>query len=565
MNADPRRALPKVDLLLAHPDLAGRVRRFGRGPVLGIVRRVLESSRRDLAGGGRVPGLDELAARVAGELDAAAARRMRAVVNATGVVLHTNLGRAPLPEAARAAVLEAAGYATVEYDLATGRRGRRGTAAEVLLCEATGAPAGLVVNNAAGALLLALNCLARGLRVVVSRGELIEIGGEFRLPAIMEAAGVTLVEVGTTNRTHLHDYARALDAGEATGCVLTVHPSNYRVEGFATSPALDELAALAHERGLPLLYDLGSGLLDGAPGGFGGHSPAAGTTGSRPHGGCGAPRWVGGFGGHSPAAGTTEGPSPGGSGVPRWLASEPTATGSLAAGADLVVFSGDKLLGGPQAGLVVGRADLVGRLARHPVARAVRADKLTIAALEATLAAHVAGRRDELPVWRALLLSPEDLRPRAAALAAALGPAARLRDGVSVAGGGSLPGEGLPSVLVEVEPGPAGEDALLARLREGDPPMVARAEHGRVVLDLRTVPPDQDELVTAALRRALTSDGPGGSGGTVPRPEPPPTNPTAAAGPPDESGGSGGTVPRPEPPPANPTVAAGPPDGSGGG
>ncbi len=489
MNAtvpDPRRALPNVDLLLAHPDLAGRVRRLGRGPVLGVVRRVLESSRRDLIAGGRAPGLDELAARVVGELDAAAGRRMRAVVNATGVVLHTNLGRAPLSEAARAAVLEAAGYATVEYDLAAGRRGRRGAAAEALLCEATGAPAGLIANNAAGALLLALNCLARGLRVVVSRGELIEIGGEFRLPAVMEAAGVILVEVGTTNRTHLHDYARALDTGEPTGCVLAVHPSNYRVEGFTTRPGLDELAALAHEHGLPLLHDLGSGLLDGS------------------------------FG------------------------AEPSVAGSLGAGADLVVFSGDKLLGGPQAGLVVGRADLIGRLARHPVARAVRADKLTIAALEATLAAHVAGRRDELPVWQAMLLGPEDLRPRAAALAAALGPAARLRDGASVAGGGSLPGEGLPSVLVEVQAGPGGEDAMLARLRAGDPPVIARAEHGRVVIDLRTVPPEQDELVATALRRALTPeppDGSGGSGGTVPRPEPPPADPTAAAGPPDGSGG----------------------------
>jgi len=397
MNPDPRRALPKVDLLLAHPELAGRVRRLGREPVLGVVRRVLESSRRDLAAGGQVPELAELAAQVAGELDAAAGRRTRAVLNATGVVLHTNLGRAPLSEAARVAVMEAAGYATVEYNLAAGRRGRRGAAAEALLREATGASAALIANNAAGALLLALGCLARGREVVVSRGELIEIGGEFRLPAIMEAAGVTLVEVGTTNRTHLHDYAQALSG--ASGAVLAVHPSNYRVEGFTTSPELAALAALAHEHGLPLLHDLGSGLLGG------------------------------------PLGGQLGGP----------LGAEPTVAGSLAAGADLVVFSGDKLLGGPQAGLVVGHANLVGRLARHPVARAVRADKLTIAALEATLAAHLAGRRDELPVWRALLLSPADLRPRAAelgsrpqrrrqrrcpraaALAAALGPAAQLR------------------------------------------------------------------------------------------------------------------------------------------
>jgi L-seryl-tRNA(Ser) seleniumtransferase len=444
---DPRRSLPRVDALLDHPAVAARIGRFGRGPVLGAARRVLDATRRTVADGERVPGLDELAGRVAGELDALAGRRMRAVVNATGVVLHTNLGRAPLSAAARSAVAEAAGYCTVEYDLASGRRGRRGAAAEALLREATGAPAALVVNNAAGALLLALGGLARDREVVVSRGELIEIGGEFRLPAVMEAAGVDLVEVGTTNRTHLADYDRAI--GQRTACVLAVHPSNYQVVGFATRPPLAEVAALAHRRGLPLLHDLGSGLI-GAP-----------------------------FG------------------------EEPSVQDSLAAGADLVLFSGDKLLGGPQAGLLVGRGDLIGQLARHPLARAVRADKLTIAALEATLAAHVAGRRDELPTWRVLSLGPDELRPRALALARAVGPAASLRDGVSVAGGGSLPGEGLPSVLVELDPGPPGDAAVLACLRAGSPPVIARAEHGRVVIDLRTVPPEQDEAVGQAARAAL--------------------------------------------------------------
>jgi L-seryl-tRNA(Ser) seleniumtransferase len=283
--------------------------------------------------------------------------------------------------------------------------------------------------------------------VLVSRGELIEIGGEFRLPRIMEAAGVVLREVGTTNRTHLRDYAAAL--GPGTGLVLAVHPSNYRVEGFTTRPGLAELATLAHEHALGLVHDVGSGLLAGE------------------------------------------------------LGDEPSVQASLHAGADLVLFSGDKLLGGPQAGLVVGRAEPVGRLARHPLARAVRADKLTLAALEATLAAHLAGRRDELPVWRALLLTPEELRPRAAAVAAAVGPAASLRTGTSVAGGGSLPGEGLESVLVEVDPAPAGAATVLGRLRAGDPPVVARAERGRVVLDLRTVPPEQDEVVARALAAAL--------------------------------------------------------------
>jgi L-seryl-tRNA(Ser) seleniumtransferase len=283
--------------------------------------------------------------------------------------------------------------------------------------------------------------------VVVSRGELIEIGGEFRLPQVMEAAGVVLREVGTTNRTHLRDYAAAV--GEATGLVLAVHPSNYRVEGFAARPALAELAALAAERGLPLLHDVGSGLLHGE------------------------------------------------------LGDEPSVAASLRAGADLVLFSGDKLLGGPQAGLVVGRAELVGRLARHPLARAVRADKLTLAALEATLADHLAGRRDQLPVWRALLLTAAELEPRAAAVAAAVGPAASLRAGTSVAGGGSLPGEGLESVLVVLDPAPAGATEVLARLRAGDPPVVARVERDRLVVDLRTVPPEQDVLVARALAAAL--------------------------------------------------------------
>jgi L-seryl-tRNA(Ser) seleniumtransferase len=447
MNEDPRRALPKMDVLLGRPELVERVAAFGRGPVVGAAREALAASRRAVADGGPVPGVEELAARVAGVLDGAWARRTRGVVNATGVVLHTNLGRAPLSAAARAAVAEAAGYASVEYDLVAGTRGRRGAAAEALAREATGAEAALVVNNAAGGLLLALGGLARGREVLVSRGELIEIGGEFRLPQIMEAAGVGLREVGTTNRTHLRDYAAAV--GEATALVLAVHPSNYRVEGFTTRPDLAELAGLASAHGLPLLHDVGSGLLDGR------------------------------------------------------LGDEPSVTDSLRAGADLVLCSGDKLLGGPQAGLLVGRAELVGRLARHPLARAVRADKLTLAALEATLADHLAGRRDQLPVWRALLLSPADLEPRAAALAAAVGPAASLRAGTSVAGGGSLPGEGLESVLVEVDPAPAGAATVLARLRAASPPVVARAEHGRVVLDLRTVPPEQDDLVAGALAAAL--------------------------------------------------------------
>jgi len=446
--------LPKVDALLAHPAVAARAAAWGRGPVLGAVRRVLDSARRAATAGEPVPGLDQLAAMVTGDLDGLAGQRMRAVINATGVVLHTNLGRAPLSQAAVAAITQAAGYSTVEYDLAAGARGRRGAAAEALLREVTGAPGAMVVNNAAGALLLALGGLARDCEVVVSRGQLIEIGGEFRLPAIMQAAGVDLVEVGTTNRTHLADYERAI--GARTACLLAVHPSNYQVVGFTTDPPLDAVADLAHQHGLPLLHDLGSGLV-GDP-----------------------------FG------------------------DEPSVGQSLAAGADLVLFSGDKLLGGPQAGLLVGRQDLIQTLARNPLARAVRADKLTIAALEVTLATHAAGRRGELPVWHALGLRDDDLRPRAEALAHELGTAATVRGGVSVAGGGSLPGEGLPSVLVEVDPGQTGDETILARLRAADPPVIARAERGRVIVDLRTVPPEQDQVVSRALREALGA--PGGAG-----------------------------------------------------
>ncbi len=410
-------------------------------------RRVLDYARQDAGDGHRPPHLDELAETVTNAVDALTGGRMCAVINATGVVLHTNLGRAPLSRSAIEAVNAAAGYSTIEFDLRTGRRGKRGTTAKSLLCELTGAPAALAVNNAAAALLLALATLARGREVVVSRGELIEIGGEFRIPAIMEAAGVKLVEVGTTNRTHLSDYADAIN--ERTAMLMVVHPSNYRIEGFTARPQLSAVVKLAKSHRLLMLHDLGSGLLDGA------------------------------------------------------LGNEPTLKASLREDVDLAVFSGDKLFGGPQAGLIVGRADLVARLARNPVARAVRIDKLTLAALEATLMSHLADRLDDLPVWRALRLTPEDIRPRADRLRAALGGAASLRPGVSVVGGGSLPGEGLPSVLVDIDPRPASEVTVLARLRAASPPVIARTERGRVVVDLRTVPPDQDGLLARILRGAL--------------------------------------------------------------
>jgi L-seryl-tRNA(Ser) seleniumtransferase len=446
MRNDLRRAVPKMDVLLAHPQLAEQVT-WGRSVIVQAARRTLDKARRDLAGGHPLPSLDELAQSVTNALDALTTGRVRAVINATGVVLHTNLGRAPLSLSAREAINAAAGYSTVEFDLQTGGRGKRGTTANALLCELTGAPAALVVNNAAAALLLALGALARDREVIVSRGELIELGGEFRIPAIMEAAGIKLVEVGTTNRTHLSDYADAID--ERTALLLVVHTSNYRIEGFTTRPPLSAVVRLAHDHAIPLLHDIGSGLLHGAVG------------------------------------------------------DEPTLEDSLRENVDLVVFSGDKLFAGPQAGLVVGRQDLVAQLARHPIARAVRIDKLTLAALEATLMSHLAGRRDELPVWRALRLSPTDIRPRAEHLAQQLGRAASLREGTSVAGGGSLPGEGLPSILVDIDPKPARETTVLARLRAANPPVIARTERGRVIIDLRSVPPEQDEVLSGIVHTAL--------------------------------------------------------------
>jgi L-seryl-tRNA(Ser) seleniumtransferase len=447
VSDDPRRRLPKMDVLLAHPQLRLQQATWGRLLVVRAARRALAQARRGLIDGRPAPTVDELAGTASRDLDTLTSGRLRAVINATGVVLHTNLGRAPLSTPAREALIAAAGYSTVEFDLQTGGRGKRGTAAAALLRELTGAPAALVVNNAAAALLLALGTLARGRQVLVSRGELIEIGGEFRIPEIMAAAGVTLVEVGTTNRTHLSDYAGALT--EQTALLLVVHTSNYRVEGFTTRPPLSSLVELARSRGVPLLHDIGSGLLRGA------------------------------------------------------IGDEPALEDSLRERVDLAIFSGDKLFGGPQAGVIAGRADLVGRLARHPIARAVRIDKLTLAAMEATLLSHLADRRDELPVWRALTLRPQDIRPRAELLARRLGEVASVRDGVSVAGGGSMPGEGLPSVLVDVDPAPARETTVLARLRAADPPVVARTERGNVVVDLRTVPPEQDEQLSGIVQAVL--------------------------------------------------------------
>jgi L-seryl-tRNA(Ser) seleniumtransferase len=446
-SASSRRAVPSVDALLRSGPGRKAAAEFGRTVVKRAVREVLDQARSAAARGREPEAADLLMARAA-ELAARTSFGLHPVINATGVVLHTGLGRAPLSRAAaRAAARAAEGYADLEVDRDSGRRGRRTTRAEFLLTALTGAEEALVVNNNAGALVLALAALARRKEVLVSRGELIEIGGEFRLPDIMAASGARLVEVGTTNRTRVADFRAALSP--RTGLVLKVHPSNYRVVGFTDAAAARDLAALAARHGVPFVHDLGSGLLDRLPG------------------------------------------------VPR---DEPAATEALSDGAGLVTFSGDKLLGGPQAGIVAGRGDLVARLRRHPLARALRVDKMQVAALESVLHAYATGTWGDLPVWRMLRAPASELRSRARALATVL-EGARVVRTESAAGGGSLPGFSLPSWAVSVEaPRP---QALAQRLRAGSPPVFCRVEGQAALFDLRAVDPAEDGRLARAVRYAL--------------------------------------------------------------
>jgi L-seryl-tRNA(Ser) seleniumtransferase len=394
------------------------------------------------------------------------AASLRRVINATGVIVHTNLGRAPLPAAACERMAEIGrGYCNLEYDLDRGTRGHRHVHAERLLCQLTGAEAAVVVNNNAAATLLVLAALAAGREVIVSRGELVEIGGGFRVPDVMAQSGAMLREVGTTNRTRIADYAAAIS--DRTAMILRVHPSNFRIEGFTERPALSDLAALAHRFQLPLFEDLGSGWLGEHQGVRGGEAP-------------------------------------------RILKDEPSAADSLAAGADVVAFSGDKLLGGPQAGLIVGRRPIVDTIRRHPLMRAVRADKLAYAALEATLAIWTQEpERWRVPVYRMLTIPLAELERRAQALAARLSETRGLRaavvDGVSTVGGGSAPGSALPTRLVRLEAAGLSASALDARLRAASPPIVTRIENDRVVLDVRTIGEEEDEDVVSAVGSALMS------------------------------------------------------------
>ncbi|HTG47140.1 MAG TPA: L-seryl-tRNA(Sec) selenium transferase [Actinomycetota bacterium] len=453
MARDARRTLPSVDALLRSAPAMRASRTVGRAVLKRTLTTTLAQAREAAARGQEPPEDDEILS-LAIERAAAAAFGLTPVLNATGVVLHTNLGRAPLPAAAVDAVMRAAaGYTDLEVDRGTGDRGRRAARAELLLAALTEAEDALVVNNCAAALLLMLSALAKGRPVLVSRGELIEIGGAFRIPDIMRASGAKLVEVGTTNRTRLADYRAALE--DRTAAILKVHPSNYRVVGFTAETSASDLAALASRHGIPFLYDVGSGLVE-----------------------------------------TERGVA----------ADEPSLKAALRAGADLVTASGDKLLGGPQVGCVVGRADLIAKLRKQPIARAVRVDKLQVAALEATLRLHAIGALDDVPVHAMLHTPPQTLSERAHVLAAELGgdsegASAHVVRCDSVVGGGSLPGRSLPSWGVRLRV--RDPDAFAARLRAGSPSVFARVGGDHVLLDVRTVPDDRTKDLARAVLYAL--------------------------------------------------------------
>ncbi len=467
-KADLYRKLPSVDELLQRPALSAIAAREGQAAVTDASRAVLARLRGEIAAARLDAAAVELAlvgisAAVERQVRQSLSYSLRPVINATGVILHTNLGRAPLSVSVLEHIRDAAsGYSNLEFHVETGDRGKRDVHVDRLfrkLLDAhvdrtPSAPASIstiVVNNNAAAVLLALNTFAEGAEVIVSRGELVEIGGSFRIPDVMSKSNAILREVGTTNRTRVADYERAIN--EKTRLLLRVHRSNFEITGFTEQPAIEELAALARQRNIPLMEDLGSGALFDL-------------------------RSVG-------------------------VSHEPGVLDSLRAGADVVSYSGDKLLGGPQAGVLSGRADLIARMRSNSLFRALRVDKLTYAALEATLLAYVKNDLDSIPVARMMHLSREGIERRAVAVAARARSSAltiEIIDGESVIGGGAAPSAVLPTRLLAVTGDGLTANEISARLRASDPPVIARVEDGRVLFDLRTVFPDQDEIVIAALR-----------------------------------------------------------------
>lgn len=458
-TAPSLRALPSVDQLLRTEAVAELQSSIGLPRLTAIVREVIEEMRgqiqtEPLPGRSKDLLLDEAAKRIQSLCRQDARSSLRRVINATGVILHTNLGRAPLSEAARKAIVAASGYCTLEYDPTTGSRGKRGSYAEELLTQLTGAEAALVVNNCASAALLILTVLASKGETVVSRGELVEIGGDFRVPDVMSNSGTRMVEVGSTNRTRLQDYKRALN--DNTRLVMRVHPSNYRIIGFTAAPELSALATLAHGAGMPLYEDAGSGVLND----------------------------LSAFG----------------------LSDEPVISESIAAGADVVSFSGDKLLGASQAGLIVGRQTIIDRLRKHSLYRALRVDKLCLAALEATLDAHRRGALEEIPALRMLSFDPNTLEKRAREFYSKLSKVTtetvtvKMVPGESAIGGGSGPTVHPLTTLIAIKHERLTADELEQKLRISSPPIIARIADGLVLVDLRTVDPDEEaELFEAVV------------------------------------------------------------------
>ena len=444
------RDIPSVDQILKHPRTEQLLGAYGHAWTVSAIREVLDELRQSLPNLAEIPSDAELENSLESILQKQSQPSLRPVINATGVLLHTNLGRAPLSQAALAAVESVAcGYSTLEYDLTKGKRGKRDIHASALLTRLTGGESALVVNNNAAAVLLALSALSKGKKVAISRSQLVEIGGGFRIPDVMKQSGAKLLEVGTTNRTRLADFEQAI--AEGASLLLVAHQSNFKIIGFTEEPALEDLARLAHQHDLPLMVDLGSGaILDTAKYG---------------------------------------------------LAHETTVQETLAKGADLVCFSSDKLLGGPQAGILIGKADLLTKIRRHPLYRAIRADKLCLAALSATLLHYLKGEAEQaIPLYQMLSRSIESLQAQVQKWIDRL-QAGSAMEGFSTIGGGSLPAETLPTCLLALKvKSPA---KLAATLREATPPIIARVQDDLLLLDPRTVLPWQEETLLKSLHTVL--------------------------------------------------------------
>lgn len=449
-------AIPSVDLMLSKA--ADLVSTFGRTRIVEAVRQSLDELRTELISGEHLTATRDDLARIAFErvvssLDSSRSARLRRVINATGVIIHTNLGRAPMSEDAVNALVEVArGYSSLEFDVEVGVRGNRGADVESLVCQLIGAEAAIIVNNCAAAAFFVLSAFTQDGEVIVSRGELVEIGGDFRVPDVLERSGATLREVGTTNRTKAADYAKAMS--EATKMILRVHPSNYRIVGFTAAPTIDELVAVARENNVVLFEDIGSGAIAD----------------------------VANYG----------------------VADEPSPAESIKSGVDIVAFSGDKLLGGPQSGIIAGRRELIDKLRKHPLYRALRVDKLTIAALGATLDSYIRGTEaDEIPVIKMLATSTDEIKARAEQFVESFAENTPLTfdiiEGTSAIGGGSAPTSHPKTWLVAVSRSDLSVDSLASRLRANDPPIITRIENDRVLIDLRTVTLQEINLIAQAF------------------------------------------------------------------